>query len=303
MNITLNSFKNQIKILDQQLELLELQSKNNNSQNIGFELYNLSCGTLNLAQQMLEAGNQYPLVMGDNRILLSSKIQNYGMQILNLASQLNNNYNLNNMFNTMNNMGMQINNNMNFPYMLNNANFNINNNQNSESVLQKEFKSCCEDSYLIHAGTKFELENNDINKWNFTMQGPLGTPYEDGFFKFIIQFPKEYPHKGAEIKFITKIYHPNANIKGDLYGNICYPILNEWKLTGKARGKGPYTIKEAIYDLFAFFYKPHDCPDNEEASNDYFHNKEKFKEEARKWTKEYASNAPDNFIKRKTYPY
>ena len=81
MNIALNSFKNQIKILDQQLELLELQSKNNNSQNIGFELYNLSCGTLNLAQQMLEAGNQYPLVMGDNRILLSSKIQNYGMQI------------------------------------------------------------------------------------------------------------------------------------------------------------------------------------------------------------------------------
>ena len=48
MNIALNSFKNQIKILDQQLELLELQSKNNNSQNIGFELYNLSCVTLNL---------------------------------------------------------------------------------------------------------------------------------------------------------------------------------------------------------------------------------------------------------------
>ena len=142
---------------------------------------------------MLSYGNQFP-IMGNDTISIKNQILNYGLQIQNLSLQGNNMNNVNNMYNLMRNMGMQMNNNLNYnmnPIL--NMNMNMNNNQNDISLLQNEFKSCCEDSYLIHSGTKFELENNNIYVWNLTIQGPLGTPYEEGFFKIKINFPSNYP--------------------------------------------------------------------------------------------------------------
>ncbi len=182
-----------------------------------------------------------------------------------IGMQINNsiNNNMNNIIN--NNMNNIIDNNMN-NIMDNNMNqmLNINIIQNNIPLLLKEFKSCTEDSYLIHAGTKFELENNNLYKWILNMQGPLGTPYEEGIFKIKISFPLDYPRFGPTLEFLNKIYHHNVRWKKEeSIGHICYPIFNEWKITGKVKGKHPYPVKEAIYDLFAFFYKPSDCQDDE----------------------------------------
>ena len=233
------------------------------------QIYNLSLQLLNISMQLLNTGNQFPVDV--NKILpIKTQILNYGMMLQNLSFQINNTYNMNSNIN---------------------QNISINNNQNSLSFIQQEFKSCCEDSYLNCAGTKFELQDNNPYIWILTIQGPLGTPYEDGFFKIKISFPKDYPQHGAEIKFINKICHINVDWEHDP-GRICYPILNEWKTTGKVKGKISYSIKEAIYDLIAFLYKPHDCPHDEKLYEMYTKNREKFDEEARQWTKQF----PQRFL-------
>jgi ubiquitin-conjugating enzyme E2 D/E len=66
-------------------------------------------------------------------------------------------------------------------------------------------------------------EKDDISKWDATIFGPEGTPYENGIFKLKIDFTSEYPFKPPHIRFVTKIYHCNINSDG----YICLDILNK----------------------------------------------------------------------------
>ena len=46
-----------------------------------------------------------------------------------------------------------------------------------------------------------------------------------------MSLPLEYPHKAPELKFVTKIYHPN--VKTDT-GEVCHLMYSkDWKPTGK----------------------------------------------------------------------
>lgn len=63
--------------------------------------------------------------------------------------------------------------------------------------------------------------DNDLYHWNGVIIGADYSPYFNGIFKVDIHFPSEYPFKPPKIKFITPIYHPNVDSKG----NICLDIL------------------------------------------------------------------------------
>ena len=266
--------------------------------NSGFQIYNLSTQMLNLVIQMLNIGKMCP-IQGMNNLILKQQIYNYGIQIQNLSLQMNN-MNYNNMqINNMNNMQM---NNINNIQMNNDINqiFNINNhNNNVELLLQNEFLLCKEDQFLIHIGTKFELINNNQFEWKLTMQGPIGTPYEDGYFFIKISFPEDFPNHGAVFKFINKIYHFNIDSEENTdFGRICYPFLNQWKTTGKVKEKPNYNVREAIYDIYDLLYKPTSCIHSGKMSELYFKDRKKFDEEAKEYVKKYASNEPESFRKR-----
>lgn len=66
-------------------------------------------------------------------------------------------------------------------------------------------------------------EGDDLAKWDATIFGPEGTPYENGIFKMKIEFTSEYPFKPPIIYFVTKIYHCNINSSG----GICLDILSK----------------------------------------------------------------------------
>src|SRR5262245_20404734 len=65
--------------------------------------------------------------------------------------------------------------------------------------------------------------DDDSYKWQVLVIGPPETLYEGGFFKAILDFPREYPQKPPKMRFVTPIYHPNI----DSNGQVCISILHE----------------------------------------------------------------------------
>ena len=75
------------------------------------------------------------------------------------------------------------------------------------------------------------IDDSDIYKWEVMVIGPPDTPYEGGFFKSHLVFPKDYPVKPPKLKFMSEIWHPN--IGGlDLVLRYCWRVLEMIVLSG-----------------------------------------------------------------------
>lgn len=51
----------------------------------------------------------------------------------------------------------------------------------------------------------------DITHLRGSFPGPPGTPYEGGIYKIDIKIPVDYPFRPPEMKFETKVWHPNVS--------------------------------------------------------------------------------------------
>ena len=70
-----------------------------------------------------------------------------------------------------------------------------------------------------------QKNENDIMKWNAVIFGPDGSLYESGIFKLVMIFCREYPHKPPQIKFLSRIFHPNVSPDGTVCPKI---LLRNW---------------------------------------------------------------------------
>ena len=201
------------------------------------------------------------------------------------ANKRNLEFNITNYLNTNNN--------------INNKEYNNNykfNNISQQLLLKNELKAYQEDGELKKLGCNFGLEeSNNFYKWRCILLGPKNTPYDGGFFILSIEYGLDYPNHGAQIKFKNKIFHPTINLgenSENLKGLICNPSLNSWKEKGKVDGK-PFNLKKAIFEivnlLHIYQYKGYICEENRIAYELFKKNPNKFNEEARKWTKQFAS--------------
>lgn len=143
--------------------------------------------------------------------------------------------------------------------------------------IAKELEECRQDT---QSGVSLKLNNEtDLTHLTGFFKGPPGTPYEGGVFQVDINIPNEYPFKPPQMKFLTKIYHPNIS---SVTGAICLDILKDaWTPI--------LTLKSSLISLQSLLQSPEpNDPQDAEVAKHYLSNKKGFEDTAAYWTKLYA---------------
>jgi len=132
------------------------------------------------------------------------------------------------------------------------------------------------------------FRNINVNDSNMLLwQGllvPDKEPYNKGAFKIQIDFPAEYPFKPPKVTFLTKIYHPNVDEKGQVCLGIIAP--ENWKPATKT--------DQVIESLVSLVHEPEpEHPLRAELAEEYVKDKKKFMKNAEDFTKKHAEKRPD----------
>ncbi|CAG9320004.1 unnamed protein product [Blepharisma stoltei] len=90
----------------------------------------------------------------------------------------------------------------------------------NKTRITKELKNIQNSPPALHSAWPTNSEN--IHSWTGAIVGPDNSPYKGGIFYIKISFPSTYPFQSPDIKFLTKIYHPNIRARG---GTMCYISL------------------------------------------------------------------------------
>jgi ubiquitin-protein ligase len=129
--------------------------------------------------------------------------------------------------------------------------------------------------------------------WQGSMLGPTSTPYESGMFFITIRFVKEYPAVPPEINITTKIYHPNVHLDNGRIDFIDLTKGQSWEsLCGVGSSSRKIQMIDVIHMIYDLWLSPYvhenavTC--NEEMAHLYLHNRSKYNEYVKEWTKEYA---------------
>ena len=112
-----------------------------------------------------------------------------------------------------------------------------------------------------------------FNTLTGVMIGPEGTPYANGHFPFLIQFPPEYPFKPPEFIFNPAVLHPNVHSKT---GTACHDqLMTTWSPKVK--------LIQLLTEMHSLLAKPnYDAPVQGDIAVDTS------PENCRQWTEKYA---------------
>jgi len=122
------------------------------------------------------------------------------------------------------------------------------------------------------------ISADDAHIWKIIVEGPHGTPYENGRWVVTYQFPMDYPFKPPQVRFIIPIYH--CNINND--GKLCLDILKDsWSPA--------LTARHVFLSITALLMtpNPNDALDSVKA-NVYSDNKEAYNRYAAEHRDRYA---------------
>ena len=134
---------------------------------------------------------------------------------------------------------------------------------------------------------------DDYFKWNIVFEGPSDSLYEGGVFHAIMDFPGDYPLKPPEMKFVTKMWHPNIHEDGKVCISILHPAehdqFNEQERLDE-KWRPVLGVQEIILSVISMLNHPNtDSPANVDASVDkvltqieYRNNQEAYKKRVRK---------------------
>merc|ERR1711977_93292 len=121
--------------------------------------------------------------------------------------------------------------------------------------------------------------NDDLFRWEGTILGPEKSPYAGGVFFVDTHFPTDYPFKPPQVKFKTKLFHPNVNDSG----SICLDILKE-------QWSPALTISKVLLSICSLLCDPNPddplCPDK---AHLFKTQRKLYNKTAQEWTAKYAT--------------
>ena len=147
--------------------------------------------------------------------------------------------------------------------------------------LMKEFRDIeTNSSFADNKITISLVRPDDFTHWRATIIGPDDTPYKDGLFNLDIVITDSYPFKPPHVKFLTRIYHPNISINGD----ICLDVL-------KHNWSPALTLDKVLLSVQSLLQYPNpDDPLEAGAAALYKLNQKKYNETVREYVLKYATN-------------
>ena len=74
--------------------------------------------------------------------------------------------------------------------------------------------------------TAAPVDDGDLFHWHATLIGPPSSPYADHKLELDIHLPEDYPLRPPQVKFLTKIFHPNVAKNGAICVNT---LKRDWK--------------------------------------------------------------------------
>lgn len=133
----------------------------------------------------------------------------------------------------------------------------------SRRRLVRDFKRLQQDP---PAGISGAPKADNIMIWNAVIFGPADTPFEDGTFRLLLHFEEAYPNKPPQVKFVSKMFHPNVYANGEL----CLDILqNRWSPT--------YDVVAILTSVQSLLNDPNpNSPANAEAAQLYRENMKEY---------------------------
>ncbi|KAL9641905.1 hypothetical protein ABK040_000282 [Willaertia magna] len=134
-----------------------------------------------------------------------------------------------------------------------------------------------------HGIAAYPKSEDRIDQLEAKIQGTPNTPYEQGEFLLEINIPDKYPIQPPNIRFKTKIYHPNI----DNGGRICLDLLN---MPPKGGWKPSLNISTILTSIKLLMNEPNaDDGLMAEITEQYRNNRKLFEKIAREWTIKYAT--------------
>lgn len=124
------------------------------------------------------------------------------------------------------------------------------------------------------------IEDSNLFAWEVLIMGPPDTPYEGGYFKAHMTFPKDYPLRPPTMKFVSDIWHPNIGGNGD----VCISILHEpgddkyGYEKASERWLPVHTVETILLSVISMLADPNDeSPANVDAAKEWRENFAEFK--------------------------
>ncbi|KAL5712057.1 E2 ubiquitin-conjugating enzyme [Ranunculus cassubicifolius] len=93
---------------------------------------------------------------------------------------------------------------------------------NGITQLAKELKNLDE---TPPEGIKVVVNEDDLSTIFADIEGPSGTPYENGVFRMKLSLSKDFPNSPPKGYFLTKIFHPNIANNGEICVNT---LKKDW---------------------------------------------------------------------------
>ena len=66
-------------------------------------------------------------------------------------------------------------------------------------------------NFSFFSGIRAKPLDSSYYHWQASITGPVGSPYEGGVFYLYLKVPFTYPFNPPEVRFLTRIFHPNVS--------------------------------------------------------------------------------------------